>query len=459
MPVTELIGGAIGCTLFALGAASFVASVLRRRSTDYLMLLFGLWSCAYGARLIAEQEFITMAIGGAPSRWNYVTAVITYGINVVGGLFFENLIGPGWKKSIRIVWVAQAIYAVIAVTIDIVVERPEAAMGRGHVINSVVVLIGLAVALANLRLYRERLSPLFKSRAIAIGGIVLTLFVINENLHRPFVPSLDLEPIGVTVFIACLGYAVAATVFQSEADLIAVQRELETARQIQTSLLPRELPRVPHLDLAIRYLPMTAVAGDLYDVIALGPARVGILVADVSGHGIPAALVASMVKLAFTSQAEHADEPARVLRAMNRTLSSHVETFVTAIYVVIDSERRTITYANAGHPPLLIGRVSARVDVSREHGCVLGVLPDADYRNEQLTLGAGDRIWLYTDGIPETRNARDVFLDQERMERWLTADGHGSASEFADTVLEQLREWRGRSAFDDDVTFVIARVT
>jgi phosphoserine phosphatase RsbU/P len=457
MPVRELIGGAIGCTLFVLGAASCVVWMLRRRPTDRLMLLFGLWSCAYGMRLIADQTFVREAIGGSSAGWDYVTAGITYAINVIGGLFFENLVGAGWKHSIRIVWVAQAIYAVIAITVDVILHRPGAAMGPGHVINSFIVVIGLIVALANLRLYRARLSPLFKSRVIAIGGIVLTLFVLNENLHRPLVPSVDLEPIGVSVFIVCLGYAVAATVFQSEADLIAVQRELETARQIQTSLLPRELPRLQHLDLAVRYLPMTAVAGDLYDVVALSPARVGILVADVSGHGIPAALVASMVKLAFASQSEHADDPARVLRAMNRVLCSHVETFVTAVYVVIDSENRTITYANAGHPPVLIGRADSHIDVSREHGCVLGVLPEADYTNEQLTLAPGDRVWLYTDGIPETRNAKDVFLDQERMEHWLTSDGHGTAGEFADTVLRQLREWRGRSAFDDDVTFVIAR--
>jgi phosphoserine phosphatase RsbU/P len=458
MPVRELIGGAIGCTLFVLGAASCVVWMLRRRSTDRLMLLFGLWSCAYGMRLVADQTFVREAIGGSIVGWDYVTAGITYAINVIGGLFFENLVGTGWKHSIRIVWVAQAIYAVIAITIDVILRRPGAAMGPGHVINSLIVLIGIIVALANLRLYRARLSPLFKSRVIAIGGIVLTLFVLNENLHRPVVPSVDLEPIGVTVFMVCLGYAVAATVFQSEADLVAVQRELETARQIQTSLLPRELPRLPHLELAVRYVPMTAVAGDLYDVVALGPARVGILVADVSGHGIPAALVASMVKLAFASQSEHADDPARVLSAMNRVLCSHVETFVTAVYVVIDSENRTITSANAGHPPVLIGRADSHI-VSREHGCVLGVLPEADYTNEQLTLAPGDRVWLYTDGIPETRNAKDVFLDQERMERWLTTDGHGTASEFADTILRQLREWRGRSAFDDDVTFVVARVT
>ena len=148
-----------------------------------------------------------------------------------------------------------------------------------------------------------------------------------------------------------LGYGVVGSVIRNEAELVAVQRELETARQIQASLLPRALPQATGLDLAARYIPMTAVAGDLYDIVSLGPAQVGILVADVAGHGVPAALVASMVKLAFSTQAEHAGDPARVMAAMNQILCRHVEgTFVTAIYAVVDTERGAITVASAGAP-------------------------------------------------------------------------------------------------------------
>ena len=455
MSVTELIGGAIGCTLLALGGASIVAWTLRRRSTDRLMLFFGIWCCLYGIRLVGQQSFVRVTIGGSPQLWNYLSAFVTYTINIPGGLFVESLVGPGWKQSVRRVWQVQVAYAVVAIATDLFLHRPGAAMGP----NSAMVLIGLIVAVANLWLYRHRLSPLFKSRAIAIGAIVLVLFVVNENLHRPIVPAINLEPVGVFVFVLCWGYGVVASVFRNEAELVAVQRELETARQIQTTLLPRELPHVRQLDLAVRYLPMTAVAGDLYDFAVLGPAQVGIFVADVSGHGIPAALVASMVKLAFSAQAEQAHDPARVLTAMNRILCSHMErTFVTAIYAVIDSDRRAMTLANAGHPPLLIGRDNNHVDESREHGCMLGFFPDAPYTNERLDLQAGDCVLLYTDGVTESLNPKKEFLDTDRVRAWLAAAGGADAARFADSVLRQLREWRGRSVFDDDVTFVVARL-
>ena len=245
-------------------------------------------------------------------------------------------------------------------------------------LNSPIVLAGLAIGLANLWYYRRRLGKLFTTPALVAGALALALFVVNENLGRPLMPDVNTEPIGVLLFMIPLGYGVVGSVIRSEAELAAVQRELETARQIQASLLPRALPQATGLDLAARYIPMTAVAGDLYDVVSLGPAQVGILVADVAGHGVPAALVASMVKLAFSTQAEHAGDPARVMAAMNQILCRHVEgTFVTAIYAVIDTEHCAITVASAGHPPLLVRRAGGVVDESDGHGLMLGFLPQA----------------------------------------------------------------------------------
>jgi phosphoserine phosphatase RsbU/P len=450
MSVTELIGAAIANTLIAIGGTSLAAWNLHRRASDRVLVSFGLWCCLYGIRLAAEQEFIRTTLGAPMTFWVGLTSFVTYTINVPIGWFFEALFGAGWKQSIRRVWQLQAVYAAGAIAVDLALRRPGASMP----LNSPIVLAGLCVALVNGWLYRDRLNPLFKTRSIAIGAAIMVLAVANENLRRPIVPSVDLEPVGVFAFILCLGYSVVASVFRNEAELAAVQRDLETARQIQASLLPRELPGVRSVDLSVRYLPMTAVAGDLYDFALLGPARIGILVADVSGHGVPAALIASMVKLAFTSQAAHADDPAKVLAAMNQILCRHMEkTFVTAVYAVIDTERRTMTFANAGHPPVLISRRSG-VEESQEHGCVLGFLPEAAYVNGLLSLHEGDRVLLYTDGVPEAQNQRGEFLDREGLTRWL-AGGDGTASGFADEVLRRLRSWRGQSTFDDDVTFVV----
>jgi sigma-B regulation protein RsbU (phosphoserine phosphatase) len=454
MSVTEVLGGAIGSTLLGLGIASIVTWSLRRPRTDRVLLAFGLCCTLYGARLVADQPSIIQAIGGSARSWSYFRAFVTYAINVPFGLFVECLIGPGWKRSVSWVVKVQVVYAVGAIGTDLMLGRPRAAMG----LNSSIVLVTLVVALVNIWLFRARLSSTFRTPAIAAGAIVMVLFMINENLGRPLVPTINLEPLGVFAFVVSLGSGVAATVFRQEAELVAIQRELETARRIQTTLLPRDVPSAVGLDMAVRYVPMTAVAGDLYDFVRLGPSQVGILVADVSGHGVPAALVASMVKLAFAAQAEHANDPASVLQGMNRILCRHVEgTFVTAIYTVIDTERRTITVANAGHPPMLTGRAGGGVEDGGEHGFMLGVFPDAPYVNSLLQLRHGDCVLVCTDGIPETENPQGDFLDLDRVRNWLaSSDGH-TAAQVADFVLRELRQWHGGPTFEDDVTLVIAR--
>lgn len=450
MSAAELLGIAIGCVLLALGATAILAWALRR-SSAHLLGLFGICCALYGLRLLASEPSVCAALGISRDAARYIVAIVTYAINVPIGLFVEALIGPGWRSSVRRLWQAQAAYAVVATLIDLS-TRPLTAMP----LNSPIVITGVAIALVNVWACRDRIPPLFRNRAILAGATTLMLFALNENLGRPVAPNVNLEPIGMLAFVAALGYAVVGTVLRGEAELVAVQRELDTARRIQESLLPREAPRVQGLEVALRYRPMTAVAGDLYDFAVLGPSRLGILVADVAGHGVPAALVASMVKLAFATQSAEAHDPAALLTSMNRVLCRHVErAFVTAVYAVVDTARATVTSANAGHPSLLVGRADGRVEAIDERGLVLGFFDQAPYANAERPLFAGDRILLYTDGVPEAQNAHGEFFDSDRLRAWLTRDG--DAASIAESALRDLRRFRGADGFDDDVTLVVAR--
>ncbi|MCA1651732.1 MAG: serine/threonine-protein phosphatase, partial [Acidobacteria bacterium] len=202
---------------------------------------------------------------------------------------------------------------------------------------------------------------------------------------------------------------------------------------------------------------MTAVAGDIYDFVQIGPSCLGILVADVSGHGIPAALVASMVKVAFSAQVEHADDPAKVLTSMNQILCRHLEhAYVTAVYAVVNMDRQTITIATAGHPPALLRRHGETSLVDHDHGVMLGVFPDAQYTNTEVApFAPGDRLLLYSDGVLEARDRAGQFFDGDRLARWLSDIELTSAEQFAEVALRELTHWTG-GGFDDDVTFVIA---
>jgi phosphoserine phosphatase RsbU/P len=246
--------------------------------------------------------------------------------------------------------------------------------------------------------------------------------------------------------------------------LLAIQKELETARLIQQSILPETVPQIEGLDIAARYIPMAAVAGDFYDFIVVDGQRVGILVADVSGHGMPAALIASMLKIALAAQAVHADNPARVLQGLNQALCGKFQHhYVTAAYVFLDMKKRTLTYAGAGHPPLLMwngGSTGVR-DVT-ENGLFLGRFDFATYSSVEIPLAAGDHGLLYTDGISETNNPEGVEFGSGRFREFLSGEKNGSANQLVDGLLKELARWSARGEgedLDDDITMVAINVT
>jgi serine phosphatase RsbU (regulator of sigma subunit) len=209
------------------------------------------------------------------------------------------------------------------------------------------------------------------------------LEVLYTNLgtvldYRPL-PLVD--SLGFAVLLLSLGYVALEILFTNERRLLSIEMELETARQIQSSILPERVPELENLRIATAYHPMTAVAGDFYQFVRSDNKHLGILVADVSGHGIPAALISSMIKVAMQPVAVHADDPAQVLGGLNRILSSEAHgQFVSAAYIWIDAENRNALYSAAGHPPLLCWR-NTRGEMQRieSNGLLFGVEPDAEY--------------------------------------------------------------------------------
>jgi len=244
--------------------------------------------------------------------------------------------------------------------------------------------------------------------------------------------------------------------------LLTIQKELETAREIQLSILPEEIPKIGGVDIAARYIPMTSVAGDFYDFIVVDEKHLGILVADVSGHGMPAALIASMLKIALAAQESHAADPAQLLLGLNQALCGKFQRhYVTAAYLFLDMLKGTLRYAGAGHPPLLLWSRSEGVRAVEENGLFLGKFPQAAYSFVELPLKAGDWALLYTDGIPETTNPLQIEFGTDRFKHFLETEQSTSADHFADRLLKELSQWSVRDSgedSDDDVTLVAIHV-
>ena len=287
-----------------------------------------------------------------------------------------------------------------------------------------------------------------ETRGFQVGAV--------DYVHKPFSPAVMKARVHTHL-------ALRETREKLAQQLLAIQKELETARLIQESILPQRVPQIEGLDIAARYVPMASVAGDFYDFIVVDNKHLGILVADVSGHGMPAALIASMLKIALAAESAHAEDPARVLLGLNQALCGKFQHhYVTAAYVFLDMEKRTLSYAGAGHPPLLMwSAASPGVRDVTENGLFLGMFDFATYSSINVPLAPGDRGLLYTDGISETNNPEGAEFGNERFRQFLETQKNGSANQLADGLLEELARWSARGEgkdLDDDITMVTIHV-
>jgi serine phosphatase RsbU (regulator of sigma subunit) len=458
----ELAGVAVGFILLSIGFAALAVFLFRRRSSDLTLVYFSSFAILYAVRLLFWQGIIRALFSAGRTVFDRIDLVIDCFIPVTFTLFLLQMIEPRWKTALRWVVGAQFAFGVtrLASTLFHVGENATK-------LGNNILVIGSCALVAIYYVYGRPAQGASRDVKITFAGVaIFALFAVETNLQdlRLLPYHRNIEPIGFLIFVCCLGYVAANRTLAKEERLLAINKELQIANQIQSSILPREVPRLAGLEIAARYVPMSAVAGDFYDFLVLDERHIGILVADVTGHGVPAALIASMLKVAFAGQTAHSDDPAAVLAGLNRALCGKFEEhFVTAAYVFVDLEKLALRYAGAGHPPLLhASRANGRARKARSreveaNGLMLGLFPDATYSSLEIQIDPGDRIVLYTDGILESMNTAREEFGKSRLKNFLDASV-SSASHLADTLLIELRRWSGTDlgrAQDDDITLLV----
>jgi sigma-B regulation protein RsbU (phosphoserine phosphatase) len=284
-----------------------------------------------------------------------------------------------------------------------------------------------------------------ETRGFSVGGV--------DYVHKPFSPAIVKARVQSHILLR-------EARAQLAKQLNVLNAELEMAHQIQLSILPHELPKLPGLDIAARFLPMESVGGDFYDFIRIDDKHLGILIADVSGHGLSSALIASMLQVALAGEVAHASQPAEVLAGLNKAVSGKFSNnFVTAAYVYVDLEENLMRYAGAGHPPVMQYRNSVDKAVQiLENGIVLGILEDSTYEALEIPLEPGDRQVLYTDGILEAANPAEEMFGVEQFMRFLESNKSLNAGQFADALLAKIDCWTSQSSEQgqqDDLTLVL----
>jgi sigma-B regulation protein RsbU (phosphoserine phosphatase) len=240
----------------------------------------------------------------------------------------------------------------------------------------------------------------------------------------------------------------------------AQERELGEALEIQRQLIPREIPRVAGLEIAGQWQPARVVGGDSYDVLRFNDAQAALCVADVSGKGLPAALLMSNLQAAVRATAAPSVAPAELCRRVNRILCENCEQdrYITFFYGLYNAEQRLLDYVNAGHnPPFLVG-AEGGVERLTIGGTVLGGFPEARYPQGRLELRAGDRLVLFTDGITEAADAAGEEFGEERLAAMLGEFRARSAEARKSEILARVtRHCEGQ--FEDDATLIVAAVS
>jgi len=432
----------LGASIITVGLLSVFFSLLRRR-VDSLLLWFALFAALYGLRLEMNYQLL-WALYLRPPILQRIVIAIGFLVPIPAFFFFRalDLLGRVGKIVTTCTWPILSFLALATV-----LAGPRDIF---RYINNIVVIAAFIVVVFAL----VRMAPGSSDvRLIRRGLFVFIAFAIYDNVTM-FIGRYDnIEPFSFVFLLACLGVVAGRRALANENQLLLIQKELDIARQIQISILPASFSDSKSFRIAARYLPMTSVAGDFYDFLIADDQQVGILVADVAGHGVPAALIASMVKVAATGQLLNVARPSELLGGMNASLCGNTQNqFVTAAYVYLDASANELRYSAAAHPAMLLLRKGEVVSIT-ENGLMLAAFNFAAYTTLTYPLKRGDRILLYTDGVLEATNAAGEEFGDHRLTVLLKETATLTNRETADRIIETIRDWSVSQG--DDLTVLV----
>jgi len=451
----------VGSVFLFVGLAACGIAAIRRRSGVRIFFWLGIWSAMYGALHLSQSPAVVAAL----PHWlqvavPYTNTAMTYLLVVVASLSFVELTVGRVRRLVQAAAFAGLGIAVASFGLFVFKGSNEKWILYNNLLAACVLLV-LTTVVAVPKLSNKYLV-LPDRGVLAIGTFAFAIEALYNNLSRVlgFETPRILDHLGFAILLFSFGYVALQMVFANERRLLSVGKELAIAREIQTSILPSCVPEIDHLCISAAYRPMTEVAGDFYEFIPVDHKRLGVLVADVSGHGVPAALIASMIKVAVQSVVPCAHDPRAVLSGLNSVLAAQLRgQFVSVAYLWLDAENRKALYSAAGHPPLLRWR-QGKLERIDSNGLLFGVMQECDdYPVCTLPIDSGDRFLLYTDGVTEPENAHGDSFGDTRLEQVVRDNQGHPPSELSDELLSEIRHWQPAAITQqDDITLIVIDV-
>lgn len=287
--------------------------------------------------------------------------------------------------------------------------------------------------------------------------VIGLIYVDNSTFIRPFSQEdLDLLTVMANVAAIRIEHARLAEVEQAEK---LMELELTQASEIQQTLLPTEAPEYAGYDLAGYNLPCRTVGGDYYDFVPYKDGRLALVVGDVSGKGLPAALLMSSLQARVQMLRETNPDPGAAVTTLNRSLAERcpLGKFITFFYALLDMQTGKLRYSNAGHNYPLLLRAGGKVEQLTGSGMVMGLFPSVYYEVRETILEPGDLLALYSDGVTEATTTGGVEFGEEGLGRFLAEKKSETCSQIVTSLVDHVRKWRASTSFTDDFTIVLVR--
>jgi sigma-B regulation protein RsbU (phosphoserine phosphatase) len=461
--LADVINLITGTSFLMFGMVAFVVAAIRRRASGVrAIVLLGIWTIIYGSQafnynsLLLALEPHWLVVGA-----HYMRAATTYLTLVAGLVTFRELSLGFLRKVLGAMAIGAGVIAVLGFGKFVVTHEEYWLLTYNEILATVSLLFWLPFLISPK--FARKYSVLRDRGVLLVGYAIFALEALIANFVRPFgyQSSRVFDDLGFGAFILAIGYVAMKGVYASERRLSAIENELAIARQLQFSILPTTTPDIRSLRIAAVYEPMTAVAGDFYEFLPIDDYRAGFLIADVSGHGVPAALIASMINVAAQSVITDAADPSTLLTRLEGMLSGQLRgQFISVAYLYIDAEIRVARYSAAGHPPLLFWCAACNAIARIEsNGPLFGAPCEPVFPTREIPFAAGDRFLLYTDGFSEPENTAGEPFVHGRVAQILYDNPSRAAAELSCLFLNEIRAWvPPGTQQQDDITFLLIDV-
>jgi sigma-B regulation protein RsbU (phosphoserine phosphatase) len=298
---------------------------------------------------------------------------------------------------------------------------------------------------------------------LRIKDTILGVIYVDNRLQVGLFSPDDLELLATIAASAAIAIE-NARLYQVAVEKGRMERELQVARGVQAGLLPRQTPQIPGWEFAAQWQPAREVAGDFYDFISLEGGRLGLVVADVSDKGMPAALFMALCRTTIRASVSQASSPSEGIAHANRLICADAADgmFVTLFYAQLDPQTGEFSYVNAGHNPPLLCRPGSAAEAGETTqlmptGMVLGVLPDFPFGQSTVNLKPGDFVLLYTDGVTDATGTASQRFGLERLQRVVLEHRYERAVDLVAVLEATIGEFSGPSAPFDDVAILVVK--